>query len=126
MDGLSPSLVVLLETYLDSTDKLEIVWRVRSRGPMERVDLCDGLGVDGPAADVVIAALASAGLLECVDGTVLLGPRFELDTSVARLIDLYEHDRALVMSALSTLHLRRMRDEAAVVLAESHRLMRLN
>ena len=126
MDGLSPQLVGLLEMHLDSSEKLEIMARVRSRGPTERVDLLDGLDLDGADADDVVAVLARAGFLECVDGIVLLGPRIAFDMRVARLMDLYESHRVVVMSALSTLLLQRMRDAAASALAESHRLVRLN
>lgn len=111
----------LLETDVDSIEKVELLRHLRSAAaPVPRAELARALDLDREAADTLIAELAHAGLVEVVGvrGAVRPGPA-AADEACGDLMRIYEEDRAQVVSVLSTRALQRIRDMAAQTFGEA-------
>jgi hypothetical protein len=111
----------LLETDLDSIEKVELIRYLRSAvTPVPRPEIARALDLDREAADTLIAELAHAGLVEVVGilGAVRPGPAVA-DEACDDLMRLYDEDRAQIISVLSTLALQRIRNMAAQTFGEA-------
>ncbi|MBX3159676.1 MAG: hypothetical protein KF773_27145 [Deltaproteobacteria bacterium] len=110
-------LLPLLENQLDSFEKLEVARRVRSQ-PTSRSALCDVLLPHADAVEDAISALVRADILDVADDDVCLGRRAKQDPRFEELMDLYTEEPHTVMSTLSAIALRRIREGAARMLAK--------
>ncbi len=111
----------LLETDVDSTEKVELIRYLRSAAaPVPRAELARALDLDREAADTLIAELAHAGLVEVVGvrGAVRPGAA-AADEACSDLMRIYDEDRAQIVSVLSTLALQRIRNMAARTFGEA-------
>lgn len=110
--------VRLLETTLDSYEKLEVVCAVRDRGELEPQSLLGRLRIDAHELALVIDALVAAQLLHRTGINVALGPRGK-DADVTELMTIYAEDQVLVVTSLSALVVGRLRNMAANAFADA-------
>jgi hypothetical protein len=111
----------LLETRLDSFEKLEVVHALRASGGMTPAALEAACRLSAETVEEVLISLQRVGLAEPAPGpggVIRLGgasqdPRFEA------VMQLYETDRLRVLSVLSTLAMERIRHMAAQVFADA-------
>lgn len=111
----------LLETRLDSFEKLEVVHALRASGGMTPEALEAACRFSSDTVQEVLASLQRVALVEPDPGrrgVVRLGggsrdPRFEA------VMQLYETDRLRVLSVLSALAMERIRHMAAQVFADA-------
>jgi DNA-binding IclR family transcriptional regulator len=111
----------LLETAVDSIEKVELIRHLRSAAaPVPRAEIARMLDLDREAADTLIAELAHAGLVEIVGmrGAVQAGAA-AADEACADLLRIYDEDRTQIVTVLSTLALQRIRDMAAWTFGEA-------
>jgi hypothetical protein len=117
-----PEALALLDTELDSFEKLELASHLaRAGGPVRRADLPAALRLDAEEIGRVLAELSAAELVE-VDAApapaVRLGPRAAHD-DFRTLLALYAEDRMAVVVALSSSAMRRIRTMAARTFGEA-------
>jgi hypothetical protein len=111
----------LLRTHLDSFEKLEVVRALRGTGQaMSRDDLGRECRFTSDTIDEVVASLARMNVVETdgARGAVHLGS-MSLEPAFQSLMTIYEHDRLVVMSALSSIAMERIRNMAAKAFADA-------
>lgn len=111
----------VLETVLDTFEKLEVAAQLAARGPVCLTELADRAQVSVEAANEVAVALVDVGVVEIVnasDTLLQLGSRAQR-ADFAELMHLYETDRVSVLSELCTLSIERIRGMAARTFAEA-------
>lgn len=115
--ALPPQLLALLESHLDTIEKLEIVACIRrTKTAATRELVRAALPVPDDMFDDAFEELERAGFVDVAETALRLGPRAAHDHRFALLLDAYDDDRASVMSALSTLALKRIRENASRML----------
>jgi hypothetical protein len=122
-----PEALALLDTLLDSFEKLELAWHLeRAGGPVRRAELQAALQLEEDSMREVIAELLAAKIIEVSGGPepkVRLGPRARRE-DFSSLMALYAEDRLAVVAALSSIAMRRIRTMAARTFAEAFVLKR--
>lgn len=111
----------LLETKLDSFEKLEIVRALRASGQsMSFSDLEAACRLSSDLVEDTLPSLERAKLVErdAANRRVRLGTASN-DPRFARLMQLYDEDRAGVLAALSSTVMQRLRSMAARAFAEA-------
>jgi hypothetical protein len=104
-------LLIFLESHFDSYEKLEIVHRIRIGGGVISRDAVRVVSMHVDALDDAIDSLERAGFISLSEDGLRLGPRAQTDNRFAELMDAYAHDHAGVMAAVSTIALRRIRED---------------
>ena len=115
MEGLDDKAHALLQTQLDSFEKLELVRVLRASGkPMSEASLDKAARLRPDVSRDAVIVLLQIGVLRADPGTGLieLGPA-SVDPAFQALMAVYEQDRLLVLTALSSLALARIRNMAA-------------
>ncbi|MEO6775108.1 MAG: hypothetical protein ABI467_19235 [Kofleriaceae bacterium] len=105
----------LLETELDSFEKLEVMSRVR--GPDAALAVDDAVLDNEPMRETV-RDLLRAHLIERRTGVYVAGPR-ATDPVVTELLALYDADRMIVVAELSALAMDRIRSMASEAFANA-------
>jgi hypothetical protein len=113
--SLSPEARRILETDLDSFEKLEVMSRVRGTTA--------GLAMDDPALDnqamrQTVTELLQGGLIERRGGVYVVGPR-ATDVAVVELLSAYDGDRMAIVGELSSLAMERIRSMASRAFANA-------
>ncbi len=111
----------LLETDVNSIEKLDLIRYLRSAGgPVPRAEISRVLDLDRETADTLIDELAGADLVE------VAGARSPVRSGAAAageacedLLRIYDEDRLLVVSTLSSLAMERIRNMAARAFGEA-------
>ncbi|HEY6035933.1 MAG TPA: hypothetical protein VIV58_16775 [Kofleriaceae bacterium] len=114
-DRIDPDVRRLLETELDSFEKLELLARIR--GAASGLDLGDPV-FDNDAMRWTLDELLKASFIEKRGRLYVLGPR-GAQASVVALLSLYAADRMTVVAELSTLSLERIRSMASRAFANA-------
>ena len=114
-DRLDPDVRRLLETELDSFEKLELLARIRATA--SGLELADPV-FDNAAMRGTLDELVSAGFVEKRGRTCVLGPR-GAEAAVVSLLSLYDADRMVVVGELSSLALERIRSMASRAFANA-------
>ena len=115
---LSAASLHLLETTLDSYEKLEVVRAVRDLKQLEPASLIERLQSDAGELAETIDALVAAQILRRTGNSVVLGARGG-DPELVELMTIYAQDQVLVITTLSTLVVGRLRNMAANTFAEA-------
>ena len=111
----------LLETELDSIEKVDAVRYLRRvRGSITRTELMRALQLEREATHALIAELARAGLVEIDEqgGGIRLGGH-AVGAAWDELMQLYDEDRLMIVSALSALAVERIRTMAVRAFGEA-------
>jgi len=111
----------LLETDLDSIDKIEAIRHLRrALVPVPRDELMRALHLEREAMHALIAELSRAGLVDAAGarGAVRLGGKV-VGAAWDELMRLYEEDRVAIVAALSELAVGRIRTMAARAFGEA-------
>lgn len=114
-DRLDPEIRRLLETELDSFEKLELLARVRAAAG--GLELADPL-FDTEAMRWTLDELRRAGFVEKRGQLCVLGPR-GTQAAIVALMSLYDTDRMTVVAELSSLSLERIRSMASRAFANA-------
>jgi hypothetical protein len=112
---LSPEARRLLETELDSFEKLEVMSRVR--GTTAGLATEDA-ALDNQAMRQTIAELMRGQLIERRGAVYVIGPR-ATDVAVVELLSAYDADRMAIVSELSSLAMERIRSMASKAFANA-------
>ena len=118
---LEDGLRALLETTLDSFEKLEIVRTLLASGrAMSQSQLEDGCGLSSELIEDALPGLLRARLVErdVVDRGIRLGIASQ-DPRFVALMQLYNEDRAGVLAVLSSAVMQRLRSMAARAFADA-------
>lgn len=111
----------LLETQLDSFEKLEIIQAIRrSNDGLSTRDLQSACQFSSEIVEETVGALERTQLIERgpADGRIRLGAASQ-EVAFAALMELYDQDRTRVLSVLSSAVLRRLRTMAARAFSEA-------
>lgn len=111
----------LLETELDSFEKLEIARLLcATQRPMSRAEISAAGALSQEVVDDALSSLKKARLVEWdgSNGEVRLGPS-TTDPHFVRLMQLYGEDRASVMAVLSALVMQRLRSMTVRAFADA-------
>jgi hypothetical protein len=112
---LSPEARRLLETELDSFEKLEVMSRVRGTTAGLATD---DAALDNEAMRQTIAELLQGRLIERRDCVYVVGPR-ATDVAVVALLSAYDADRMAIVGELSSLAMERIRSMASKAFANA-------
>lgn len=104
---------LLLETDLDSFEKLEVLMRVRGTGLAT-----DDATLDNEAMRSSLSELLHAGLIEKRGTAYVLGPRGH-EPTVEEIMTLYGADRMSIIAELSSLAMERIRTMASKAFANA-------
>jgi hypothetical protein len=116
---LSPELIKLLETALDTHEKVDISWHVASAGkPLTYVDLQERTYLDVPTRRSVIGELVSDRVLAVTSDVVQLGARSK-SADFQTLMKHYTEDRVLVINTATRIAMERIRNMAASTFADA-------
>lgn len=107
----------LLETKLDSFEKLELVRAVHTRA-RTRSELASGLHLEKPVIDELVEELTASGMIAREADCFVLGPSAH-DPAFADLLAAYDTDRLAVVSALSSIAMNRIRSYAATAFSDA-------
>jgi hypothetical protein len=110
-----------LEEYLDSLEKLEFMHHVRMTREAARSDLKTAFPLDDEMVRTMTRELVQCGLLERSPDNpdmLRLGP-LSLSPTCETIMAAYETDRVVVLSALSSIAMGRIRNMAARTFAEA-------
>ena len=120
----SPELRRLLETKLDTYEKLELVVVLAKQANMEALatDLARELQVGDDVLNRFAAEVARSGLVEITGERIRLVARAEDLATIAEGTRLFESDPRRVMSLLSAIALDRIRGMAARSFADAFTL----
>jgi hypothetical protein len=111
----------LLETDLDSLDKLDLLrYLRRAGGEVPPLELVRALHLDRAAAGTLIDELARAGFVEITGalGSVRLGAQ-AARAACDDLMRIYDEDRLQIVAVLSSLAVQRIRRMAAQMFREA-------
>jgi DNA-binding IclR family transcriptional regulator len=114
----------LLQTQLDSFEKLELVRALRASGrPMSRDDLEVECRVTSDTVHEALESLSRTSIVEFDAATKLvrLGPSSH-DPALQALMEVYEDDRLAVLALLSTMVMERLRSMTAQAFADAFAL----
>jgi hypothetical protein len=112
---LSPEARRLLETELDSFEKLEVMSRVRATTAGLTVD---DAALDNEAMRQTVAELLRGHLIERRGAVYVVGPRVS-EVAVVELLSAYDADRMAIVSELSSLAMERIRSMASKAFANA-------
>lgn len=120
---LSQTLRKLLDTHVDSFEKLELLMLLR-RPPVERRTIgALALALDLGSDEVreIVAALSSAGLVErAADGGISLAPRTAEDrAALDELAQVYDEDKIALVKAIAETAMDRLRNLAGRAFADA-------
>jgi hypothetical protein len=111
----------LLETCLDSFEKLELVRVLRAAGgALSRSDLEEKCQFGSDTVQETLRSLSAMRVVELDEGEkrVRLGPSSEAPAFRA-VTEVYENDRMVVLSILSTIAMERIRNMASRAFADA-------
>lgn len=111
----------LLETDLGSVEKLEAMRYLRSAGgAVPRAELVRDVNLERETVRTAVGELVSAELIEATGerGTVRLGPR-AAGEAFEEVMRMYDEDRVLVVTTLSSIAMERIRGMAARAFGEA-------
>lgn len=114
-DRFDPDIRRLLETDLDSFEKLEVLAKLRAT--VSGLELADPL-FENEAMRWTLDELLRMRFVERRGQLYVLGPR-GAEAAVVALLSLYESDRMVVVAELSTLALERIRSMASRAFANA-------
>lgn len=114
-DRLDPDVRRLLESELDSFEKLELLARIR--GTPSGLEIADPV-FDNAAMRWTLDELLQGGFVERRGQLCMLGPR-AAEPAVVSLLSLYDADRMVVVAELSSLALERIRSMASRAFANA-------
>lgn len=120
--SLSPALRKLLETRVESFEKLELLMLLRrSPGRTTVREIARALDLDADDARAVVGALSSGGLVAWApDGAISLAPRTPEDqAALDELAHVYEEDKIAVVKAIAETAMDRLRNLAGRAFAEA-------
>nr|HEX4318809.1 hypothetical protein [Kofleriaceae bacterium] len=102
----------LLDSTIDSFEKLEIARALRDGAPRELDDLRAALELPKEEFVVAVEALVHAGIVTSRDGVIALGARAG-ESRFRELMTAYDDDRFAIAAELSKIAMRRVRTMAA-------------
>jgi hypothetical protein len=105
----------MLETELDSFEKLEVMSRVRGTTAGLAID---DAALDNEAMRETIAGLLQTRLIERRGRIYVVGPR-ATDAAVVELLSAYDADRMAIVGELSSLAMERIRSMASRAFANA-------
>jgi hypothetical protein len=119
-ERLSPELIKLLETALDTLEKVDLAWHVTTSGkPLTFAELQDRTYLDRPTLrEAVEELVASRVLLASPEGIVQLGAR-AAEPDFQALMKHYTEDRILVINTATRIAMERIRNMAASTFADA-------
>lgn len=121
--SLSHALRKLLDTHVESFEKLELLMLLRRApgGPRTVGELSLELPLDGAEVREIVAALSAAGLLaRAADGGISLSPQTaEHRAAMDELVRLYEEDRITLVKAIAETAMERLRNLAGRAFADA-------
>lgn len=120
---LSHTLRRLIDTHIDSFEKLELLMLLM-RAPDERRtvgELARALELDADEVSSIVAALSAGGLVErAANGTVSLAPRTPEDrAALDELAQVYDDDKLELVKAIAESAMDRLRNLAGRAFAEA-------
>jgi hypothetical protein len=121
--GLSQTLRKLLDTHVESFEKLELLMLLR-RAPEGRStngELALALDLGDDEVREIVAALSSAGLVSrAVDGSISLAPRTEAErAALDELARVYAEDKIVLVKAIAETAMDRLRNLAGRAFADA-------
>jgi hypothetical protein len=117
---LSPELIKLLESVLDTLEKVDISWHVATANkPVSLVELQERTYLEEPTLRSTLGELvADRVLVATPEWTLSLGPRAKLADFEA-LMKHYTDDRLLVINTSTRIAMERIRNMAASTFADA-------
>jgi len=120
---LSQTLRQLLDTHVDSFEKLELLMLLRRAPEGRRTtgELALALDLGGDEVREIVGALSSAGLVERADdGGISLAPRTEADrAALDELAQVYAEDKIALVKAIAETAMDRLRSLAGRAFADA-------
>jgi DNA-binding MarR family transcriptional regulator len=117
---LSPSLRKLIDTHIESFEKLELLMFLR-RAPGERAtsgELARALELDAGEVRSIVAQLSAAGLVaRAADGAVAPAPQHQ--AALDELARVYDEDKIELVKAIAEAAMDRLRNLAGRAFAEA-------
>ena len=121
--SLSPALRKLLDTHVESFEKLELLMRLhRTPGESQTAgELALALSLGADEVREIVAALSAAGLVaRASDGQISLAPRSaEQRVILDELAHVYEDDRIVLVKAIAETAMERLRSLAGRAFADA-------
>lgn len=119
--SVSPALRALLESHVDSFEKLEVIIALHRAGdhPSTPRELADSLNLDRAEVRGVLDGFARAGLTESANGFVQIAPRGPLASAVSELATIYADDKSTLVIAIAEISMERLRNMAGRAFAEA-------
>jgi len=116
---LTPELINLLETVLDTLEKVDISWHVATAGkPLSLVEVEQRTYLDELTLRSAINELVTDRVLVVTSDTVHLGARAKFP-DFETLMKHYTEDRVLVINAATRIAMERIRNMAASTFADA-------
>ena len=120
--SLSPALRKLLDTHIESFEKLELLMLLRRapEGSCTVAEAARTLGLGSDEVRTIAAQLATAGLVTRNDGTIALAPRSPEDrATLDELGRVYDDDKIALVKAIAETAMDRLRNLAGRAFAEA-------
>ena len=120
---LSPALRKLLDTQVESFEKLELLMLLRRSpsGPKTAGELALTLNIGSDEVRSIVAALSAAGLVaRAADGAISLAPlRPEAQAVLDELARVYEEDKIVLVKVIAETAMDRLRNLAGRAFADA-------
>lgn len=120
--SLSPALRKLLDTHIESFEKLELLMLLR-RAPGSSSTVAEAartLGLGSDEVRTIAAQLATAGLVTRSDGVLALAPQGPEDgAALDELEHVYDDDKIVLVKAIAETAMDRLRNLAGRAFAEA-------